>query len=156
MAIFDLENSDGVPIYVHSKVCIVDDVWMSVGSDNLNRRSWTHDSESSSAIVNTESDPDGHTLARATRLRFATEHLGRADVDDLVVPSRWFDAFRDSARVLDAWHRDGQAGPRPSGHVRVHDREHVGPIARFGLDVVHRVVLDPDGRPFRMRRSERY
>jgi phosphatidylserine/phosphatidylglycerophosphate/cardiolipin synthase-like enzyme len=156
VAIYDLENSGGVPIYVHSKVCIVDDVWMSVGSDNLNRRSWTHDSESSCAIVNTESDPEGDTLARATRLRFAAEHLGRADVDALVVPSRWFDAFRDTARVLDAWHREGQAGPRPPGHVRVHDREHVGPIARFGLDVVHRVVLDPDGRPFRMRRSERY
>jgi phosphatidylserine/phosphatidylglycerophosphate/cardiolipin synthase-like enzyme len=45
VAIYDLENDHGTPIYVHSKACVVDDVWCAVGSDNLNRRSWTHDSE---------------------------------------------------------------------------------------------------------------
>ena len=43
--IFDLENGAGTPIYVHAKACVVDDAWATVGSDNLNRRSWTHDSE---------------------------------------------------------------------------------------------------------------
>ena len=41
---------------MHSKVCIVDDVWMAVGSDNLNRRSWTHDSELSCAVIDTRLD----------------------------------------------------------------------------------------------------
>src|SRR4029450_3190542 len=36
VAVYDLENDVGNPIYVHSKVCIVDDVWMAIGSDNLN------------------------------------------------------------------------------------------------------------------------
>ena len=45
VAVYDLENRADTPIYVHAKVCIVDDVWLDVGSDNLNRRSWTHDSE---------------------------------------------------------------------------------------------------------------
>ena len=53
-ALFDLENADGTPIYVHAKVCVVDDQWMTIGSDNLNRRSWTHDSELTCAVV----DPD--------------------------------------------------------------------------------------------------
>jgi phosphatidylserine/phosphatidylglycerophosphate/cardiolipin synthase-like enzyme len=47
----DVENIEGTPIYVHAKVCIVDDVWMMVGSDNMNRRSWTHDSELSCAVL---------------------------------------------------------------------------------------------------------
>ena len=52
---FDLANDAGTPIYVHAKVCIVDDEWMTIGSDNLNLRSWTHDSELTCAVV----DPDG-------------------------------------------------------------------------------------------------
>ena len=48
---YDLDNDEGTPIYVHAKVCIIDDVWMTIGSDNLNRRSWTHDSELSCAII---------------------------------------------------------------------------------------------------------
>ena len=50
VAVFDLENAQGIPIYVHAKVCVIDDVWMMVGSDNLNRRSWTNDSELSCAV----------------------------------------------------------------------------------------------------------
>jgi phosphatidylserine/phosphatidylglycerophosphate/cardiolipin synthase-like enzyme len=51
VAIYGLENAAGTPIYVHAKVCVVDDTWAIVGSDNFNRRSWTHDSELSCAIV---------------------------------------------------------------------------------------------------------
>ncbi|MGW4245107.1 phospholipase D family protein, partial [Nocardia sp. NPDC004722] len=51
VAVYGIENPAGTPIYVHAKVCVVDDVWATVGSDNLNRRSWTHDSELSCAIV---------------------------------------------------------------------------------------------------------
>ncbi|MEP6625846.1 MAG: phospholipase D family protein, partial [Acidimicrobiia bacterium] len=101
VAVYDVENTDGVPIYVHAKVCIVDDEWMSVGSDNLNRRSWTHDSEVSCAIVDTAGTPDGDTLARRTRLRLASEHLQLRDADTIVDPVPWFEAFRDAAAGLD-------------------------------------------------------
>src|SRR5439155_17210578 len=87
IAVFDLENASGDTIYVHSKVCIVDDVWMAVGSDNLNRRSWTHDSELSCAVIDSRrdarppADPAGlgdgaRVLPRDTRVRLAAEHLG--------------------------------------------------------------------------------
>ena len=56
-AIYDVENAGGIPVYVHSKVVVVDDVWAMIGSDNLNRRSWTHDSELSAAVI--DSVPDG-------------------------------------------------------------------------------------------------
>src|SRR4029450_5673496 len=57
VAVYDLENERGTPIYVHAKVCVIDDVWAAVGSDNLNRRSWTHDSELSAAVLDEPRDP---------------------------------------------------------------------------------------------------
>jgi phosphatidylserine/phosphatidylglycerophosphate/cardiolipin synthase-like enzyme len=79
VAVYDLENADGTPIYVHAKVCVIDDVFLVVGSDNLNRRSWTHDSEISCSVIDETSDerapadPGGlgdgaRRLARDTRL----------------------------------------------------------------------------------------
>ena len=54
--IYDIENHAGTPIYVHAKTIVIDDVWAAVGSDNLNRRSWTHDSELSIAVLDSEQD----------------------------------------------------------------------------------------------------
>ena len=51
VAVYGLENHEGTPVYVHAKVRVIDDEWATVGSDNLNRRSWTHDSELSCAVV---------------------------------------------------------------------------------------------------------
>ena len=51
VAVYGLENHAGVPVYVHAKVCIVDDIWASTGSDNLSRRSWTHDSELTAVVL---------------------------------------------------------------------------------------------------------
>ena len=51
VAIYGLENEAGTPVYVHAKVCVVDDTWAIIGSDNFNRRSWTHDSELSCAVL---------------------------------------------------------------------------------------------------------
>ena len=54
--VFDLENAEGTPIYVHAKVCVVDDVWACAGSANLNRRSWSHDGELSCAVLDDTRD----------------------------------------------------------------------------------------------------
>lgn len=51
VGVYGLENEVGTPIYVHAKVCVVDDTWSVIGSDNFNRRSWTHDSELSCAVL---------------------------------------------------------------------------------------------------------
>jgi len=56
------------PLYVHAKVGIIDDSWMTVGSANLNEHSLFNDTE-----INVVScDPD---LARRTRMRLWAEHL---------------------------------------------------------------------------------
>ena len=102
VGIYDLENEDGVPIYLHAKVCIVDDVWMTIGSDNLNLRSWTHDSELTCALLDPRPDdrepvdPTGRrdgarALPRETRLRLWREHLGmEVPIEDLLDPGRGF------------------------------------------------------------------
>ena len=51
VAAYGIENHAGTPVYVHAKVCVIDDVWASTGSDNFNRRSWTHDSELSAVVL---------------------------------------------------------------------------------------------------------
>ncbi|SEQ81197.1 phospholipase D family protein [Microlunatus flavus] len=80
VAFYSLENHAGRPVYVHAKVCVMDDVWATVGSDNFNRRSWTHDSELSAVVVD-EAAPDGSpglsAYARRLRLTLAAEHLDR-------------------------------------------------------------------------------
>jgi phosphatidylserine/phosphatidylglycerophosphate/cardiolipin synthase-like enzyme len=151
--IFDLENEEGTPIYVHAKVCIVDDVWMTVGSDNLNRRSCTHDSEICCAVVDTDGD-----LVRATRLQLMGEHLAMDDerLTGLEAPDEWAAALRISASALDAWHAAGGAGPRPPGHLRVHPRDRVPVLLSPVLHFLHAWLLDPDGRPRRLRRRGRY
>jgi phosphatidylserine/phosphatidylglycerophosphate/cardiolipin synthase-like enzyme len=164
VAIYDLENGDGTPVYVHAKVCVIDDVWMIVGSDNLNRRSWTHDSEISCAVIDSvlddrePLDPAGlgdgaRRVARDARLRLWGEHLERApdDRDDLVDPTEGFTAFARCAGELEAWHEAGQRGQRPPGHARPHDPEHVGAWAKWWAHVAHRLMLDPDGRPRELR-----
>jgi phosphatidylserine/phosphatidylglycerophosphate/cardiolipin synthase-like enzyme len=55
-------------IYIHAKVAIVDDNWLTLGSANLNEHSLFNDTEMN--IVTR--DPD---LARETRLRLWAEHL---------------------------------------------------------------------------------
>src|SRR5215218_4925041 len=59
-------------LYVHAKIAIVDDRWITVGSANLNAHSFFNDTEVNVALC----DPD---LARATRLRLWAEHLGAAE-----------------------------------------------------------------------------
>ena len=74
-------------VYVHSKIGIVDDRWLTAGSANLNSHSLFNDTEMNVVTL----DP---RLARETRLRLWSEHLERpaleidGDATD-VVESLW-------------------------------------------------------------------
>jgi phosphatidylserine/phosphatidylglycerophosphate/cardiolipin synthase-like enzyme len=165
--IYDLENHAGTPVYVHAKVCVVDDVWATVGSDNFNRRSWTHDSELSCAILDTRHDPreptdparlgDGvRVFARDLRLALMREHLDRDPAgsdDDLLDPADAVRALDDAADALDAWHDSGRHGARPPGRLRRHDPEPLSAFTRAWATTPYRLFYDPDGRPRRLRRS---
>ena len=58
------------PLYVHAKIGIVDDAWLTLGSANLNEHSLFNDSEMN--VVTCDA-----ALARDTRLRLWAEHLER-------------------------------------------------------------------------------
>ncbi|MBG0827683.1 phospholipase [Planomonospora sp. ID67723] len=162
IAVYDLENHAGTPVYVHAKVCVVDDVWASVGSDNVNLRSWTYDSELSCAVIDEEPDPrppaGARRFARELRLDLAAEHLDRdpGDVDDLCDPVVTFDAFAESAERLERWHRDGCRGPRPPGRLRPHAPPRLGRLRRVLAAPLYRIAVDPDGRPPALRRSKNF
>jgi phosphatidylserine/phosphatidylglycerophosphate/cardiolipin synthase-like enzyme len=167
VAVYDLENEQGAAIYVHAKVVIVDDVLAMLGSDNMNRRSWTHDSELSIAVLDEEEDgrephdPAGlgdgaRRFARDLRLQLWREHLGAATDDALVDALGGFERWREEADALDAWHDGGEKGPRPVGRVRNHRPRPVPAWQRAWAWPLYRTVVDPDGRPRALRRSNRF
>ena len=143
VAVYGLENAAGAPIYVHAKACVVDDQWACVGSDNANRRSWTHDSELSAAFV--DASPLG--AARQLRISLSEEHLaGAAAGRDLDDPVAWFEAFSEAARALDSWHEGGRIGPRPPGRLRAYHQPTLSLQTRIWAEALYRVFYDPDGR----------
>jgi phosphatidylserine/phosphatidylglycerophosphate/cardiolipin synthase-like enzyme len=100
------DGAESAPVYVHAKVGIVDDEWMTIGSANLNEHSLFNDTEVNVAT-------DDRELIRATRLKLWAEHLQRppADVD------------ADPADVVDRIWRptaEEQAGLEAHGQRRTH------------------------------------
>jgi phosphatidylserine/phosphatidylglycerophosphate/cardiolipin synthase-like enzyme len=104
-----LSTHDGdasAPVYVHAKLGIVDDEWMTIGSANLNEHSLFNDTEVNVAT-------DDRELIRATRLRLWSEHLGH--------PAEALD--KDPASVVDdLWRSTAQeqADLEASGRPRTH------------------------------------
>ncbi len=161
VAVYGLENHAGTPVYVHAKVCIVDDAWATIGSDNFCRRSWTTDSELTAAVV-------GDSYATRLRLQLAAEHLDRlapeqvdaaslaaADLTALMADCAsaegMFARFAAAADALDAWYDDGCPGPRPPGRLRRIALPSLS-LARQALAApAYRFLHDPDGRPAYLR-----
>ena len=168
VGIYDVENEEGTPIYVHAKVCVIDDVWATVGSDNLNRRSWTHDSELSCAVIDSERDArepldpaglgDGsRKFARDLRLALWAEHLGRTPDDPALLP------LAGSTQLWEASGRERKPGEDPNDHgvrssSRVRDHA-IAPVPRAGLPLALlacHVIFDPDGRPMALRMKHQF
>ena len=168
VAVYDLENEQATPIYVHAKAVVIDDAWAMVGSANLNRRSWTHDSEVACAVLDQQRDPrhptdpgglgDGaRVFARRLRLRLWREHLGLADdgADDarLLEPVAGFELWRERAAWVQAGHDGGNRGARPPGRIRPHQVELARALKARWAAALYRVAIDPDGRPLPLRRD---
>lgn len=184
VALYGIENHQSRPVYVHAKVCVIDDWWATIGSDNFNRRSWTHDSELS-AVVLDAAGGDHSAYARRLRLTLGAEHLDRRlDPDaypgdlsaldrrrapdllddqplidimaDCVDPHAMFDAFASAGAALQDWHDHGCLGERPPGRLRPLHRIHLSWLTRAWATPVFRFIHDPDGRPRVLRRRREY
>ena len=121
VAVYGLTSEAGYPVYVHAKVCVIDDVWASAGSDNFNRRSWSSDSEIACAVQDTRVEGrDGPAPRDAFALRLRRELVGEhvgLDPDD--VPDdhdELWDLMAARATALDEWYAAG-SGPRGRRHV---------------------------------------
>ncbi len=80
------------PLYVHAKIGIVDDCWLTIGSANLNDHSLFNDTEVNVVCCEPQ-------LARETRLALWSEHLERPLEDVAGDPSRVIDElWRPTAR----------------------------------------------------------
>ena len=172
VAIYDIENLAGVPVYVHAKISVIDDVWAAVGSDNFNRRSWSHDSEIACSVIDEERDTrepidpagfgDGaRKFARDLRLQLWREHLGRTNGDDgddrdLLDPIEAVAKFREAALALEHWYQSGRSGERPPGRVRPHPRIQPSRTTRLWAEPLYRMVYDPDARTPEMRRQNKW
>lgn len=98
-AIYTPCNQANEAIYVHSKVMIVDDRLLRIGSSNLNNRSMGFDTECDVVIdaeVNARAGRDGEAITariRDLRTRLMAEHLG-------VTPQELDNTFRNKGRML--------------------------------------------------------
>ena len=88
------------PIYVHAKVAIIDDLWSTNGSANLNNRGMRNDAEINVATLDTQ-------LAHGLRLLLWGEHLGLADEEHLFDLGRYLSRQyllpEEQARARDTW-----------------------------------------------------
>ncbi|GAC1346335.1 MAG: phospholipase D-like domain-containing protein [Ktedonobacteraceae bacterium] len=89
------------PIYVHAKVAIIDDVWTTVGSGNLNNRGMRDDTEMNVATLDAR-------LAEGLRMMLWAEHLGLFDDRDLFDLERYLghqpQLPQENARGEHIWH----------------------------------------------------
>ena len=102
----DSATGQSEPVYVHAKIGIVDDRWMTVGSANLNAHSLFNDSEVN--IVTQDRD-----LVIDTRRRLWSEHLEVAAEAVAGDPTAVIDALWKP--IATASRRDADAG-RPCAH----------------------------------------
>jgi phosphatidylserine/phosphatidylglycerophosphate/cardiolipin synthase-like enzyme len=99
-SLFALGERGPQQVYVHAKIGIVDDRWLTIGSANINEHSLFNDTEAN--IVSCDAK-----LARETRLRLWAEHLERpleevAGPPARVVAELWKPIAEEQARRRDA------------------------------------------------------
>ena len=130
-SLFALGERGPQQVYVHSKIGIVDDRWLTIGSANLNEHSLFNDTEAN--VVTCDAN-----LARETRLRLWSEHLQRpleeiSGPPTQVVDELWKPTAEEQARRRDA-------GETPTHrlcllpHVSARTRRLLGPINGLLVD----------------------
>ena len=124
-------GDDAKPVYIHAKIGIVDDRWLTIGSANLNEHSLFNDTEMNVVCA----DP---AIARTTRLRLWSEHL-ECSLDDVagdatkLIDTRW--------RPLAEEQLDLRRQGRPYTH-RLHALPHISRRAGALLGPLSGLLVD--------------
>jgi phosphatidylserine/phosphatidylglycerophosphate/cardiolipin synthase-like enzyme len=114
IGIFQLSTSQLLPVFgertmVHSKTWVFDDELAVIGSANVNRRGYQHDSEVNAFIFDSTPAQSGRTFAQHYRMRLWAEHLGvsaGAVTDGVASAALWRRPARPAtARVIEFDHR---------------------------------------------------
>jgi phosphatidylserine/phosphatidylglycerophosphate/cardiolipin synthase-like enzyme len=92
-------------IYVHAKLMIIDDVFLSVGSANLNRRGHFHDGEINALTIPQHLKRDPANPARLLRCSLWAEHMG-------LTPEMGLSLLADPLSALPYFDRPWFAGNR--------------------------------------------
>lgn len=129
----------GAAIYVHSKVMVIDDRLLRIGSSNLNNRSMGFDSECDIAIEADSEDDDIRSQITSVRDQLVSEHLG-VSVDEF---SKAVVGSRSLLRAVEELHGDGKT-LRPFTEKTVSGE--ASPLAENDL-------MDPDHVPRSLTRS---
>jgi len=132
----------GTPIYVHSKVLVVDDRLLRVGSSNLNNRSMGFDSECDVAVEaepGTAEHEDVSRRIRSVRQRLLCEHLG-VSVDDF---ERVADRSGSFLQAIEAVRGQGRTLRRFSSDT----------VAGEASLLAENDLMDPDHVPTSLARS---
>jgi phosphatidylserine/phosphatidylglycerophosphate/cardiolipin synthase-like enzyme len=132
----------GAPIYVHSKVLVVDDRLLRIGSSNLNNRSMGFDSECDVAIeAESNGSEPGDVRRQITSVRddLVAEHLG-VSIDEF---EKAMPEGRSLLKAIEALRGEGRT-LRPFTKRTVANE--AGPLAEHDL-------MDPDHVPPSLRRS---
>jgi len=129
-------QSDGGDVYVHSKLMIVDDEFVSVGSANVTRRSMSTDGELQVGIVDAE-----NALARDLRARLWAQHSG-LPATDFTDPLLALPRFKRSVTT-----RSGHLTPYPANPLATHPRTSSAPPPPRGHAAFIRLAIDPYAGP---------
>ncbi|GCE04613.1 phospholipase D-like domain-containing protein [Dictyobacter aurantiacus] len=146
------------PIYIHAKVAIVDDQWVTIGSANLNNRGMRDDAELNVALLHP-------TMACGLRILLMAEHLGLTHEDTLfrvvetmgqIDPSKQLREM--DASLQEEWHRLKQLVGEPEDAMALLARQaqknleavrarqrlsgHIVPYIRHDLAEVYGIEVD--------------
>ena len=135
-ALYDLENRAGVPVYVHAKICVVDDEWMTCRlrqpqSPLMDPRLRAH---------LRRGRPEWPTASNL-RVSLWAEHLGLPPDDPRLL---------DLDGASELWARRAQ---EPDCRARPHAGPRVPRRTRIWAEPAYRLFVDPDGRPRALRRA---
>ncbi|ORV91924.1 phospholipase [Mycobacterium interjectum] len=138
------ETDGGSPIYVHSKVLIIDDRLLRIGSSNFNNRSLGFDSECDLA-VEAEPNAEAHQRVRraitSVRHQLVCEHLG-VPTDELERTMRRGNSFLQAVEAL-------------RGQGKTLRRFTSRAVANEDSPLAENDVMDPDHVPESLARSMR-